>query len=402
MPHVKKRVKTRERQDGTTVSTTVYQAVWREHANGADRTKEFRRKGDAERFLVDVQHRLMTGAYTDPVLGRTPFREVAERYLSLGVWKPKSRQTATEKLRYAIDKFGDRPIASIRKGDVQALISELGDVLAPSTIRIVRQHVGGTFTRAIDDKLIVANPAVGVRLPRVETPSVVPLTAEQVQLLLDAADLWYRVAVVIGAGLGLRSSEAAGLTVDRIDFLRRTTRVDRQWQQATQKTAGGFTTTKTRASNRVIPTSQWVLDEIAAHLARRPAGQHGGIVTPDGQHGGIVTPDGQPLDAARWGYYFRRARKRAGLNDSITFHDLRHFFASVLIASGCSIKQVQTALGHDSARITLDTYAHLIPGDEDRVRDAIDHLPMAMTAEVVRSPKLATRVDIRSGKIKGR
>ena len=44
----------------------------------------------------------------------------------------------------------------------------------------------------------------------------------------------------------------------------------------------------------------------------------------------------------------------------------------MLIASGCSIKQVQAALGHDSARITLDTYAHLIPGDEDRVRDAID------------------------------
>ena len=238
MPHVKKRMKTRERQDGTVVSTTVYQAVWREHANAADKTKEFRRKGDAERFLIDVQHRLMTGAYTDPVLGRTPFREVADRYLSLGVWKPKSRQTASEKLSYAIDKFGDRPIASIHKGDVQALISELSNILAPSTIRIVRQHVGGAFARAIDDKLIIANPAVGVRLPRVETPSVVPLTAEQVQLLLDAADPWYRVAIVIGAGLGLRSSEAAGLTVDRIDFLRRTTRVDRQWQQATQKAAG--------------------------------------------------------------------------------------------------------------------------------------------------------------------
>ena len=91
-----------------------------------------------------------------------------------------------------------------------------------STIRIVRQHVGATFARAIDDKLIVANPAVGVRLPRVETPSVVPLNTEQVQLLLDAADPWYRVAIVIGAGIGLRSSEAAGLTVDRVDFLRRT------------------------------------------------------------------------------------------------------------------------------------------------------------------------------------
>ena len=91
-------------------------------------------------------------------------------------------------------------------------------------------------------------------------------------------------------------------------------------------------------------------------------------------------PDGQPLDAARWGYYFRRTRKRAGLADAITFHDLRHFFASVLIASGCSIKQVQMALGHDSARITLDTYAHLIPGDEDKVRDAIDRVVGLATA----------------------
>ena len=82
------------------VSTTVYQAVWREHANGTDKTKEFRRKGDAERFLIDVQHRLMTGAYTDPVLGRTPFREVADRYLSLGCGsrravRPQLRSCAT-------------------------------------------------------------------------------------------------------------------------------------------------------------------------------------------------------------------------------------------------------------------------------------------------------------------
>ena len=52
----------------------------------------------------------------------------------------------------------------------------------------------------------------------------------------------------------------------------------------------------------------------------------------------------------------------------------------MLIASGCSIKQVQMALGHDSARITLDTYAHLIPGDEDKVRDAIDRVVGLATA----------------------
>lgn len=81
-----------------------------------------------------------------------------------------------------------------------------------------------------------------------------------------------------------------------------------------------------------------------------------------------MPPDGR--------YYFRQARKKAGLAESVTYHDLRHFFASILISSGCSIKQVQSALGHESAKVTVDIYAHLFPGNEDRVRDAIDRLPL--------------------------
>ena len=49
-------------------------------------------------------------------------------------------------------------------------------------------------------------------------------------------------------------------------------------------------------------------------------------------------------------------------------HDLRHFYASALIAGGASVKQVQERLGHASAVITLKTYAHLWPGDDDRTR----------------------------------
>jgi integrase len=55
-----------------------------------------------------------------------------------------------------------------------------------------------------------------------------------------------------------------------------------------------------------------------------------------------------------------------------TAHDLRHFYASALIAGGASVKQVQQRLGHASAVITLQTYAHLWPGDDDRTRDVID------------------------------
>ena len=113
-------VRRRTLKDG---KTPVYLAVWKEHPAAPERTKAFARKADAERHLVDVQHRLLTGTYVPPQLGRTPFSEVADRYLAWSTWRPRTRQSAEERLRYAVVHFGDRPIASIRKGDVQSFVS---------------------------------------------------------------------------------------------------------------------------------------------------------------------------------------------------------------------------------------------------------------------------------------
>lgn len=56
--------------------------------------------------------------------------------------------------------------------------------------------------------------------------------------------------------------------------------------------------------------------------------------------------------------------------DGFTLHDLRHFYASGLIAAGCDVVTVQHALGHSSPSITLNTYSHLWPKAEDRTRNA--------------------------------
>lgn len=67
------------------------------------------------------------------------------------------------------------------------------------------------------------------------------------------------------------------------------------------------------------------------------------------------------------GYWWRLTRKGAGC-PSLRLHLLRHFFASGLIAAGCDVVTVQRALGHSSATVTLNTYAHLWPSAEDRTR----------------------------------
>jgi integrase len=73
---------------------------------------------------------------------------------------------------------------------------------------------------------------------------------------------------------------------------------------------------------------------------------------------------GRPLTYATWKALWKPAADKVGLD--ATAHNLRHFFASALVAGGASVKQVQTVLGHSSAVRTLRTYAHLWPGDDDR------------------------------------
>ena len=64
--------------------------------------------------------------------------------------------------------------------------------------------------------------------------------------------------------------------------------------------------------------------------------------------------------------------KAAKLPAGTGFHELRHYYASLLIASGASVKTVQARLGHKSALETLNTYAHLWPDSEDQTRRAVD------------------------------
>ncbi|MGH3997534.1 MAG: tyrosine-type recombinase/integrase [Pseudonocardiaceae bacterium] len=73
----------------------------------------------------------------------------------------------------------------------------------------------------------------------------------------------------------------------------------------------------------------------------------------------------------QWSRIWRPAARAAGLPPRTGLHALRHLYASLLIRHGESVKTVQKRLGHSSAAITLDTYAHLWPDADDRTRDAI-------------------------------
>jgi integrase len=111
-------------------------------------------------------------------------------------------------------------------------------------------------------------------------------------------------------------------------------------------------------SRRKVPLSDDLLTELKAWKLRCPKGEHD-----------LVFPhkDGRPLDHGillRSGFYptLRRAKVRR-----VRFHDLRHTFASLLIAANVHPKTIQALMGHSTIRITLDTYGHLMRGHDEGV-----------------------------------
>lgn len=83
--------------------------------------------------------------------------------------------------------------------------------------------------------------------------------------------------------------------------------------------------------------------------------------------------NGHPWHQNSVGYRWRKTRESAGV-ETLKLHDLRHFYASGLIAAGCDVVTVQRALGHHSATVTLSKYSHLWPDANDRTRKAADDL----------------------------
>jgi len=200
--------------------------------------------------------------------------------------------------------------------------------------------------------------------PRVEQRVVEPLPAAAVLALAGAMPPRYAVTVLLGAGAGLREGEALGLTLGRVDFLRRRVHVEEQLQSI-NGAEPVLCPLKTRASRRVVPVDDVVLDALAEHVRRWAAGPHGLLVT---------NRSGRPVRRSSFGACWRVAVEMAGLPTGTRFHDLRHFYASSLIGAGLHPKAIQTRLGHATIAESMDTYGHLFPDAEGAGRGALDAL----------------------------
>jgi len=86
----------------------------------------------------------------------------------------------------------------------------------------------------------------------------------------------------------------------------------------------------------------------------------------------FTTKEGRPLRAGNiLAIDLKRITRKAGL-EGVTLHTLRHTHASILIFQGVDIRTVSRRLGHENVTTTLQTYAHLLPGQDEAAAERVD------------------------------
>lgn len=335
-------------------------ARWRD-PDQRQRKKSFRRKLDADRFLAAVSADMMRGQYIDPDAGKVLVAEYARTWVSTRPHRPSTAEHQARLIRnhLATTPLGRMPMSAVRASHVQGWASDRSRVLQPSTLRVLVQLVRSVFSAAVVDRVIGVSPVQRITVPRSESPRVVPLSVVEVRRLFDVMPPRCRAMVLTQAGLGLRLGELLGLQVVDVDPVRRVVRVRHQLARDTT----GLVPCKTPRSVRDVPLPAVVADGIAAHLTEFPS-LSGYLFT---------AARGRPwwqMDYTN--RFFRPAVAASGLPDGTTTHDLRHHYASVLLAAGESVVGVAERLGHENGTLVLTTYGHLLPDSEERTRRALD------------------------------
>lgn len=367
--------------------------------SGKEHASHHARKLDAQRWLDEQTASLVTGSYVDPRAGRITFARFYTDWSDRQVWAPGTRRAMD--LAAGSVTFGDVPLRSLRRSHVETWVKGMqtgsgsGRPLAPGTIHTRVQNVRAVLRGAVADQVIGRDPGAGIALPRRrkrEAAMAIP-TPEQVGQLLIAADDdahdGFRVFVALCAFAGLRLGEAAAVQVGDIDFMRRRLTVSRQ----VQRENGGVLDIRPPkfGSERVVHLPDDLAIMLSAHIAARVVGSERSRWLFTGRSAG------QPPHQNTIGHRWRQTMKAAGLS-SVKLHDLRHFYASGLIAAGCDVVTVQRALGHASANTTLSTYSHLWPTAEDRTRAAASGMLTEALAAADSADSRATFADsVRTG-----
>ncbi|MFI8179751.1 site-specific integrase [Actinacidiphila glaucinigra] len=353
--------------------------------DGTEKSQSFpdKQKRKAEAWLAEISADLRQGRYVDPSAGRMTLSQYAAQWLNSLSMDPSTYAGTEQRIRlHILPYLGARSLGALRPSHLRDWLRELErQNLAATYRRVIFANLSTLLTAAVEDRLIFQNPcrSTAVRAPRLDARRLVPWHRDRVHAVRGALPHHFRPMVDVAGGCGLRQGEIFGLAVDGVDALDSVVHVVRQVKLIGNRPV--FAPPK-GGKLRDVPLPDSVAAVLDDHITRHPPMS-------------VTLPwkvlDGPPVTADLLFYgddsrelnrnvfnrvIWRPALTAAGVPHAREngMHALRHFYASVLLDAGESIKALSEYLGHYDAGFTLRTYTHLMPSSEKRTKEAVDRV----------------------------
>lgn len=262
---------------------------------------------------------------------------------------------------HVIPALGNKKIQSIEQRDIQKFCTMLftKKELSPKTVKNIHWTLHKCFDDALKAGLINSNPSTSITLPKSVKPEIFPLTEDDLKSFMETiAGKRHEGVFKFLLVTGLRISELAGLTYDRVDLDNKKILIDRQLVSTKPVSFGSPKHDKIRT----VTLTDTAIQIIKAQKKRQAEYK---LLTGNAfynVHNFVFTEDsGDPCD--KKAVYSNLKRIVNGTEfEKLRVHDLRHTYAILSIQAGIDIKTVQESLGHHSAVFTLDQYAFVTDG----------------------------------------
>lgn len=245
--------------------------------------------------------------------------------------------------------IGDMPLSKLTQEDIQKDINTVSAYLAPKTVKNIHGLLSATLA------VYLPNFRLNTSLPKKEKKEAYIPTESDIRLLLKMVegDELY-IPLLLACSLGLRRGEIAGLKWSDIDFKKATLTVrtsvvltrQNTWHEKPPKSYAGY---------RTLDLPDFLLQQLKEERNCRPGSNH-------------VT-DLKPSHITN---RFANLLRRSGL-PHFRFHDLRHYYASIMLANNIPDKYAMKRMGHTTNSMLKNIYQHTLDQKDKEVTEIINH-----------------------------
>jgi integrase len=263
---------------------------------------------------------------------------------------------------HLLPTFGNTKLEDLTREQVQRMyVCKRDEGLSAARVRRIHGVLSAALNHAVLWRLVEHNVCKEVSPPRVPPPEIRPLSLDEAKRFLVAAEGdRFEALYVLGLTSGMRFGELGGLFWSDMDLDRRMLRVQRAL--ITGHGRQTLESPKTPGRCRGISLTPKAVDALLRHRKQQRAKEfpiEGDVLV-------FTNGAGNPVNPSHLLYRsFKPLLQRAGLPDT-TFHAAtRHTYCCILLMQGVNPKAVSLQLGHSSVALTLQKYAHFLPGFGD-------------------------------------